>query len=116
MALKCPKCGSEQIHSEKKGFSPIKGVIGTIAGGLLVGAVTGSHGRNKIDITCLKCGHRFKPGEGVDNFSSNPMIEEEYKPSIKRELYKCHNCGKETRETIKCNYCGCILFPTDKIK
>lgn len=47
-SVKCPKCGSSQIHAEKRGWN----------------FVTGKFGSGKIIITCLKCGHKFKPGEG----------------------------------------------------
>jgi predicted Zn-ribbon and HTH transcriptional regulator len=47
-AVKCPKCKSSQVHAEKRGWS------------ILVGAI----GANKIVLTCLKCGHKFKPGQG----------------------------------------------------
>lgn len=43
----CPKCGSSQIHAEKRGWSVWSGFIGA----------------NKIYLTCLKCGHKFEPGQ-----------------------------------------------------
>jgi DNA-directed RNA polymerase subunit M/transcription elongation factor TFIIS len=45
--VKCPKCGSEQIHAEKRGWSVWTGLIGS----------------GKIVLTCLKCGNKFQPGE-----------------------------------------------------
>lgn len=47
-AVKCPKCGSTQVHAEKRGWSAMTGFIGS----------------GKIVLTCLKCGNKFKPGEG----------------------------------------------------
>lgn len=47
--VKCPKCGSTQIHAEKRGWSLMTGMIGS----------------SKIIMTCLKCGSKFKPGEGA---------------------------------------------------
>lgn len=61
--IKCPKCASTQIHASKKGFNIGKAALGTLAGGVLLGAVTGSVNRNKIILTCLKCGNKFKIGE-----------------------------------------------------
>lgn len=59
--IKCPKCGSSQISANKKGFSAGKAVAGAIvAGG--IGLAAGGIGSNNIIITCLKCGHQFKPG------------------------------------------------------
>src|SRR4051794_1578286 len=44
----CPKCGSAQLHAEKRGWTLLTGFIGSA----------------KVRITCLKCGKRFKPGHG----------------------------------------------------
>ena len=56
----CPKCYSTQITANKRGFSLGKAAAGTlIAGGALLGAV----GKNKIEITCLKCGNKWKAGK-----------------------------------------------------
>jgi DNA-directed RNA polymerase subunit RPC12/RpoP len=46
----CPNCGSASIHAEKRGFTLTTGLIGS----------------RKIFITCLKCGRKFKPGQGVN--------------------------------------------------
>lgn len=56
--IQCPKCGCTQLHTDKKGFSVLKA-----AGGMLLipgGIFWGLHGRNKIVITCLKCGNKWK--------------------------------------------------------
>lgn len=56
----CPKCYSTQVTANKKGFSLGKAAAGSlIAGGVLLGAV----GKNKIEVTCLKCGHKWKAGK-----------------------------------------------------
>jgi hypothetical protein len=47
-AVRCTKCGSTQVHAEKRGWR----------------LATGFFGSSKIFITCLKCGNRFRPGEG----------------------------------------------------
>jgi hypothetical protein len=61
--LNCPKCRSRHVHAERRGFNMKRGLaLGlTIAPG--VGLVTGFIGANKIWLTCLKCGYRFRPGE-----------------------------------------------------
>jgi predicted nucleic-acid-binding Zn-ribbon protein len=46
--IKCPKCGSTQIHSGKRGWKLTTGFLGS----------------SSIVMTCLKCGHKFKPGQG----------------------------------------------------
>ncbi len=70
--VKCPKCGSDQITANKKGFSGGKAVAGAILTGG-VGLLAGLHGSKKIVITCLACGHNFKPGDrpAVKTDSSN---------------------------------------------
>ncbi|MDB5457960.1 MAG: hypothetical protein JWP92_3545 [Caulobacter sp.] len=47
--VKCPSCESPQIHAEKRGWTWMSGLIGG----------------SKIMLTCLRCGHRFRPGEGL---------------------------------------------------
>ena len=44
------------MTANKKGFSATKGVIG-LAVSPLAGAVVGSTGKNKVIVTCLKCGY-----------------------------------------------------------
>ena len=58
----CPKCGSTSLTANKKGFSATTGVIG-LAVSPLAGAVVGGAGRNKVIVTCLKCGHQWKAGK-----------------------------------------------------
>jgi len=61
-AVRCPKCNSNQITANNKGFGLGKAAIG----GLLLGPVGllgGVIGSKKIMINCLKCGHRWEPGQ-----------------------------------------------------
>lgn len=56
----CPKCASTSISAEKRGYSVGKAVVGSMFSwktGLLAGAI----GSNKIQCTCLKCGHTWRP-------------------------------------------------------
>ncbi len=46
-AVKCPECGSAQVHAEKRGWRLTTGFLGS----------------GKIVLTCLKCGHSFRPGD-----------------------------------------------------
>jgi len=60
--LKCPRCGSSQLHAGKKGF----GLGKAAAGGLLLGPVGllgGVIGSKKVMITCLSCGKKWKAGK-----------------------------------------------------
>lgn len=61
--IRCPKCGSEQIHAGNKGFSAGKAVAGTLLAGPIVGGIAGASGSGKVKLTCLKCGHTFYPGD-----------------------------------------------------
>ncbi|MDQ6757465.1 MAG: hypothetical protein M3004_11075 [Bacteroidota bacterium] len=63
--LLCPKCGSDQLSANKKGFSGRKAVAGLIVTGIPGGAFAGTIGSNKIKITCLSCGNQFIPGQGA---------------------------------------------------
>ena len=65
--LCCPKCESSQITANKKGFSGTKAVAGAILTGG-IGLLAGTLGSNKIILTCLACGHRFRPGEGKTKY------------------------------------------------
>lgn len=60
--MKCPKCNSLQLTSNKKGFSGGKAVTGAVLTGG-IGILAGTIGSGKVIITCLKCGHKFKAGE-----------------------------------------------------
>lgn len=59
----CPKCGSTSLASSKKGFSAGKAAAGVLLAGGLAGAVAGGLGANKVEVTCLNCGHKFSPGK-----------------------------------------------------
>lgn len=57
----CPKCGSTSLSANKKGFSAGKAAAGMFLTGGLAGAVAGGIGANKVEVTCLSCGHKFRP-------------------------------------------------------
>ena len=61
--IRCPKCNSNQLTSDKKGFSGKNAVAGAVLTGG-IGLLAGTLGSNKVKITCLACGKEFKPGEG----------------------------------------------------
>lgn len=58
----CPKCGSTSLTANKKGFGIGKAAVGAWAVGGL-GIAAGELGRQKVLVTCLNCGHQFKPGK-----------------------------------------------------
>jgi RNA polymerase subunit RPABC4/transcription elongation factor Spt4 len=57
----CPKCGSDQLTAKTRGFALGRALVGDVVLGPL-GLLVGAVGRRKIKITCLACGHTFKPG------------------------------------------------------
>lgn len=58
----CPRCGSTSLSLNKNGFGGGKATAGMLAVGL-GGAVAGTYGMNKMKITCLNCGYKYKPGK-----------------------------------------------------
>ena len=58
----CPKCGSTSLSANKKGFSFGKAATGAFIAGP-VGLVGGTLGANKLEVTCLNCGHKFRLGK-----------------------------------------------------
>ena len=56
----CPRCGSTSLSANKKGFGVGWATVGTLAFGLVPGLLIGSAGSKKIEVTCLKCGKKFK--------------------------------------------------------
>lgn len=57
---RCPRCGSTSLSANKRGFGMGKAVVGTLAFGVIGGVLAGSIGAKKIEVTCLKCGKKFK--------------------------------------------------------
>lgn len=58
----CPKCLSTNVTAQKKGFGFGKAALGA-AVGLDVGLLAGGIGSNKVILTCMNCGHQWKPGK-----------------------------------------------------
>ena len=56
--ISCPKCGSTQVFADKKGFSGKKACCGALLAGPL-GLLCGTHKKNKVQLTCLKCKHTW---------------------------------------------------------
>ncbi len=59
----CPKCGSTSLTANKKGYGIGKGLIGAAVIANPIGLAAGNIGRQKVLVTCLNCGHQFKPGK-----------------------------------------------------
>jgi tellurium resistance protein TerD len=56
--LCCPKCGSKDIHIDKRGFDAGGACCGAVLLGPL-GLLCGQSGANKLEKTCLSCGKKF---------------------------------------------------------
>ena len=78
--LQCPRCGSNQITANKKGFSGRNAIAGAfLTGG--IGLLAGTIGSNKVKITCLACGNIFNPGEGKivsNSMNTNNSFETQF--------------------------------------
>lgn len=61
-SIKCPRCGSSQLHSGEKGFSLGKAIAGDVLFGP-IGILGGFIGSKKVMITCLKCGYKWEAGK-----------------------------------------------------
>ena len=108
----CPKCGSNQLTVNKKGFSGAKAAGGVILTGG-IGLLAGTLGSNKVIITCLACGKRFKPGEGrvvtasssnelkISSTSENRIICSECQTENFINHAYCKNCKKELADSDK---------------
>lgn len=60
--VRCPKCKSTSITTQKKGFGVGKAAAGVLTVGL-AGALAGGIGSNKIYNVCQNCGHKWEPGK-----------------------------------------------------
>lgn len=58
----CPKCASISLNSSKEGFNIGNALFATAMFGE-IGLVAGNAGAKDVKITCLNCGHKFKPGD-----------------------------------------------------
>lgn len=59
---RCPKCGSTSLSASNQGFSAGKAAAGVLLTGG-IGLLAGGLGSKNVTVTCLNCGHKFKPGK-----------------------------------------------------
>jgi DNA-directed RNA polymerase subunit RPC12/RpoP len=74
-AVKCPNCGSTNVHIATQGFSTGKAVAGYLTIGA-IGTLAGNIGRNNVKVTCLKCGKTFNPVEEKKKQEQNAAMNE----------------------------------------
>ena len=115
--LCCPQCGSRELHSEHKGFSGGKALAGALVTGG-IGLLAGTIGSRDTQITCLKCGKKFKAGEAVvkkvnGGNDTGEMPEEEstiikFLQTGEKLLYLCRvsACRRRLRR-VSCRSCCC---------
>jgi len=108
--LCCPKCGSRELHAEHKGFSGGKALVGAVAVGG-IGLLAGTIGSRDTQITCLKCGNKFKAGEARIVRPNDSVTDEDAeiidkinsqgKLSAVKWYKDTHNCGlKEAKDAV----------------
>ena len=94
--VKCPKCGSEQISANKKGYSVGKAAAGVVLTGG-IGLVAGAIGSGDIKITCLLCGHSWNPKTLKKQKDRNnlAMLQNSNAEFLiwKQEFYKIYDSG-----------------------
>lgn len=59
--LRCPRCGSSQVHAGNRGWKWTTGFIGS----------------GKVALTCLNCGKKGRPGDFTPTLTSAPLAEGE---------------------------------------
>jgi hypothetical protein len=66
MGVCCPKCGSNQITSNKRGYSGCSGCFWALLMFPIwpIAMLMGFSGSNTVLITCLNCGKQWRPGGG----------------------------------------------------
>lgn len=94
--IRCPRCGSSNIHTDKKGFKVGRSLLGgLLTGNLLVAGISGAVGMNKIQHTCLGCGHKFNIGDGL----TSKIVECD--KDWKQTLEECRISAEKYRDTNK---------------
>lgn len=115
--LCCPNCGSRELHAEHKGFSGGKALAGALLTGG-IGLLAGTIGSKDMQISCLKCAHKFKAGEAKIVKNTLKVSDDENKiiELIKTQGFihavkwynDTNNCGlaeaKKTVEDIRDKY------------
>lgn len=60
--VKCPRCGSTEVTVQKEGFDAGSACCGAFLVGPL-GLLCGAKEANKLNLHCLKCGHKWAVGK-----------------------------------------------------
>lgn len=81
----CPRCGSNNITTNNKGYGIGKGVVGAALLGPF-GLVAGNIGKNDIICTCLDCGHRWELKKQIEQKYTNYYLQEFTDKERQKEL------------------------------
>lgn len=86
----CPKCYSNQINANQRGFNTTTGALGLVTSGAMSGIAYGSLGSGKTIITCLQCGNKFEPGNGalksIDELGNETIVYLKKKKSYTKNI------------------------------
>ena len=88
--IQCPKCGSEQITAQKKGFSGTKAVGGALLTGG-IGLLAGLHGSSDIQVSCLNCGQSWNPNQLAEQRGKEATLKQTAEANQwKQDFYKAY--------------------------
>ncbi len=97
--IKCPKCNSEQITSQKKGFGFGKALAGIFVAGP-VGLIAGAVGANKIQVHCLNCGNKWLPKKSTNTLNKTITTSGPRQKPIKTKNFSKDKTEEERRREI----------------
>lgn len=97
--IKCPKCNSEQITSQKKGFGFGKALVGIFVAGP-VGVIAGAVGINKIQVHCLNCGNKWLPNKSTSTLHKTIITSVPHQKQIKSKGLSKEKTEEERRREI----------------
>lgn len=88
--VSCPKCGSADVHAGNRGWNWKTGLLGS----------------GSVRVTCLRCGHAFKPGQGAVSLIGDRVRSPDAGWETKRVQGACE-CGMQIVEGWnRCPDCG----------
>ena len=126
--MACPRCGSNNITTNNKGYGIGKGVVGAALIGPL-GLIAGNIGKHDIICTCLDCGHRWELKKQIEQKYPNfyqEIADKEQQKKLKQERMErlnnsslgecCPVCGEKLYNNKKfCPNCTADYLPVDKL-
>ena len=116
--IKCPVCGSEHVYASKRGFNYRRAFwTAAITDDKGLSFLSGALGKNKIVITCPRCGHQFSSRdlssiryiESDAEVEKLPAVEEADQEADYESNYYACPCGKVSLlegPNPKCPQCG----------